>query len=109
MAEVSIVINKKTYVVGCADGQEARVLELARLFNDHVDMVLADVGTIGEVRLFLMAGLLMSDEMQELKSQLLEAKSNQSRAQAQAQELERRAGLALSDAAFRVEKLVDSL
>jgi molecular chaperone GrpE (heat shock protein) len=52
---------------------------------------------------------LMSDEMQELKSQLLEVKSNQSRAQAQAQELERRAGLALSDAAFRIEKLVDSL
>jgi len=109
MAEVSIVINRKTYTVGCADGQESRVLELARQFNDHVDMVLADVGTIGEVRLFLMAGLLMSDEMQELKTQLSEAKSLHSRAQAQAQELERRAALALSDAAFRIEKLVETI
>lgn len=107
MAEVTVIVNKKPYTVGCADGQEARVEELARTFNDHVEMVVSDVGPIGEVRLFLMAALLMSDEMQELKNQLDEARALNTRAHAASFESERRAAFALNDAAQRLEKLAE--
>ncbi|ADU13308.1 MULTISPECIES: cell division protein ZapA [Asticcacaulis] len=106
MAEVTVKVNNKPYTVGCADGQEARVQELARVFNDHVEMVVSDVGAIGEVRLFLMASLLLVDEMEELRAQLEEAQSAQARMSAGAFEIERKAAFAISDAAERLEKLV---
>lgn len=106
MAEVTVKVNNKPYTVGCADGQEARVQELARVFNDHVEMVVSDVGAIGEVRLFLMASLLLVDEMEELRAQLEEAQSAQARMSAGAFEIERKAAFAISDAAERLEKLL---
>ena len=109
MGEVTVIVNKKPYTVGCADGQEQRVEDLARVFDEHVEMVVSDVGTIGEVRLFLMAALLMSDEMQELKSQLEDAKSINARSNAGSFEVERKAAMALSDAALRLEKLSAAL
>ncbi|MDI7776299.1 cell division protein ZapA [Asticcacaulis sp. EMRT-3] len=106
MGEVTVRVNNKPYVVGCADGQEARVTELARVFNEHVEMVVSDVGAIGEVRLFLMGALLMIDEMQELRTQLAEAHSATARMNAGAHEMERKAAFAIADAAERLEKLL---
>jgi cell division protein ZapA len=76
------------------------------MFDEHVEMVVSDVGAIGEVRLFLMAALLMIDEMQDLKAQLAEASSNNSRINAGVHEMERRAAFAISDAAARLERLL---
>ncbi len=106
MAEVTVRVNGKLYTVGCADGQEARVQDLARRFDEHVEMVVSDVGSIGEVRLFLMASLLMIDEMQELRTQLAEAQSVNSRMNAGAHEVERKAAFAITDAAARLERLL---
>lgn len=106
MGEVTVRVNNKPYTVGCADGQESRVQDLARAFNEHVEMVVADVGAIGEVRLFLMAALLMIDEMQDLRSQLAEANSINSRMNAGAHEIERKAAFAIADAAARLERLL---
>ena len=105
MAEVSVKVNNKTYTIGCADGQEERLVELARLFDEHVEMVVSDVGSLGEVRLFLMAALLMCDEMQELRTQLDEVMQANKRMHAGANETERRAAFALSDVAERIERL----
>lgn len=105
MAEVSVKVNNKPYMIGCADGQEEHLIKLARIFDEHVEMVVSDVGAIGELRLFLMASLLMADELQELKAQLDESQSNSKRMNAGAFEIERRAAFALSDVAERIEKL----
>jgi cell division protein ZapA len=106
MGEVTVRVNNKPYTVGCADGQEARVQELARMFDEHVDMVVSDVGAIGEVRLFLMAALLIIDEMQDLKTQVSEQSSLNARMNAGIHEMERRAAFAISDAAARLERLL---
>jgi cell division protein ZapA len=105
MGEVTVRVNGKPYTVGCADGQEGRVLDLARQFDEHVEMVVSDVGAIGEVRLFLMASLLMIDEMQDLRSQIEEMQSINARINAGAHEAERKAAFALADAAARLERL----
>jgi cell division protein ZapA len=106
MAEITVRVNGKPYTVGCADGQESRVQELARVFDEHVQMVVSDVGAIGEVRLFLMASLLMIDEMQDLRNQLDEVSSLSSRMNAGVHEMERKAAFAVSDAAARLERLL---
>jgi cell division protein ZapA len=105
MGEVTVKVNNKPYTIGCADGQEDRVIELARSFDEHVEMVIHDVGSIGEVRLFLMAALLMCDEMEELRTSLEAAQSANMRINAGAHEMERRVAFAISDAAERIERL----
>jgi cell division protein ZapA (FtsZ GTPase activity inhibitor) len=54
-------------VVGCEDGQEAHLTELARLFDTQVRQVSQEVGQLGETRLFLMAALLLADELSDLR------------------------------------------
>ena len=106
MGEVTVRVNGKPYTVGCADGQESRVQDLAKVFDEHVGMVVSDVGSIGEVRLFLMAALLMIDEMQDLRIQVGEANSANARVNAGVHEMERKAAFAISDAAARLERLL---
>jgi len=67
MATVTVEINGRPYAVGCADGQEERVRILARQFDSHVRQVAGDVGQVGDIRLFLMAGLLLADELHEAR------------------------------------------
>lgn len=67
MATVTVEINGRPYAVGCADGQEERVRILARQFDNHVRDVAADVGQVGDIRLFLMASLMLADQLQEAR------------------------------------------
>ena len=67
MATVTVEINGRPYAVGCADGQEERVQELARQFDVNVMQVARDVGQVGDLRLFLMAALMLADELQEAR------------------------------------------
>ena len=43
-------------------------MALAAQFDQHVRQVAGDVGQVGDMRLFLMAGLLLADENADLKS-----------------------------------------
>lgn len=70
MATVTVEVNGRPYSVGCADGQEDRVRQLARQFDDHVRQIGRDVGQVGDLRLFLMAALLVSDELADIRGQL---------------------------------------
>ncbi|MFN4295850.1 MAG: cell division protein ZapA [Brevundimonas sp.] len=67
MATVTVEINGRPYAVGCADGQEERVRILAKQFDNHVRDVAADVGQVGDIRLFLMAALMLADQLQEAR------------------------------------------
>lgn len=67
MATVTVDINGRPYAVGCADGQEDRVRTLSKQFDTYVRQVSADVGQVGDLRLFLMAALLLADELHEAR------------------------------------------
>ncbi len=67
MATVTVEINGRPYAVGCADGQEERVRILAKQFDVHVRQVASDVGHVGDIRLFLMAALVLADELHEVR------------------------------------------
>ena len=70
MATVTVEVNGRSYAVGCADGQEERVAILARQFDTHVRQIAGDVGHVGDLRLFLMASLMLADELQEARQRL---------------------------------------
>ena len=105
MAQINIQVNGRPYSVGCEDGQEAHLLELAKLFDRQVRQVSQDVGQLGETRLFLMGALLLADEMSDLKLRLAHAQSELSRLQADQSRVESRAVQALESAAKKIEKL----
>ncbi len=70
MARVSISVNGNTYEIACADGEEQHILDLAGVLDGRVDELVAAIGQAGEARLLAMAGLLMADELAELKEEV---------------------------------------
>ncbi len=116
MGKVHITIYGRRYAIGCDDGQEAHLEKLARYFDQQVSRLGDSVGQIGEQRLFLMAGLMIADELYEAQQKLnaAEAEANRLRDDHRTQsvsfdageaEAARRAAATLTAAAQRVEDL----
>ncbi|HEV8162964.1 MAG TPA: cell division protein ZapA, partial [Actinomycetota bacterium] len=82
MAQINVDVNGRPYAVGCEDGQEAHLLELAKLFDHQVRQVSQDMGQLGDTRLFLMGALLLADELHDAKSRLAALQAEVSRLQA---------------------------
>ena len=105
MAQISVEVNGRPYAVGCEDGQEQHLLELARLFDHQVRQVSQDMGQLGDTRLFLMGALLLADELADARNRLNALQAEIARAQADRGRVETRAVAALEAAAKRIEKL----
>jgi cell division protein ZapA len=105
MAQVNINVNGRPYAVGCEDGQENHLIELARLFDRQVRQVSQDMGQLGETRLFLMGSLLLADELTDLRGRLAVVQAELARLQSDHARVETRAVGALENAAKRIEKL----
>ncbi len=63
MGQVTVTLNGRTYRLTCGDGEEARLEILAAHLKTKVDTLAIEFGQIGEERLLLMAGLLVTDEL----------------------------------------------
>jgi cell division protein ZapA len=105
MAQVTLNVNGRPYVVGCEDGQEAHLAALARMFDRQVRQVGQDMGQLGETRLFLMGALLLADELAETKARMAAIQADLGRLQSDQARIEARAVAALEGAAKRIEKL----
>lgn len=70
MARVSITVNGNSYDITCADGEEQHILDLAGVLDGRVGELVTAIGQAGEARLLSMAGLLMADELAELKEEV---------------------------------------
>lgn len=105
MAEVQVRVNGRLYTVGCEDGQEKHVAELAALFDQQVEQVARQVGQLGDTRLFLLGALLLADELAEARSRLHAASSEVAALSADRTRLENRAVAVLEQAAEAIEQL----
>jgi len=105
MAQISVEVNGRPYAVGCEDGQEPHLLELAKMFDHQVRQVSQDMGQLGDTRLFLMGALLLADELADARNRLAALQTDVGRAQADRARAETRAVSALEAAAKRIEKL----
>ncbi len=75
MARVEIEVNGRPYKVTCEDGQERRLVELARYLDRHVAEIADSLGQIGEARLLLLAALTVCDELFETRARLSAAET----------------------------------
>lgn len=67
MAQVTVIIDGKSYRMACDEGQEEHLLELAQRFDRYVGHLKGSFGEIGDHRLTIMAGIMVMDELSELQ------------------------------------------
>lgn len=67
MAQVTVKINGYSYTLGCEDGQETHLTNMATDVQSRVDSIKALGGHSGEGRLLALAALLMADELHDLR------------------------------------------
>ena len=65
MANVIVTVAGRPYTMQCPDGEEDHLRELASLLDAEVQRIQASVGSIGDIRLLVMAGRLIADGAQE--------------------------------------------
>ncbi len=70
MPQVAVVINGKTYRMACDEGQEQHLLSLAKRFDSYVGSLKESFGEIGDQRLTVMAGVMVTDELVEVQKKL---------------------------------------
>jgi len=70
VGQVNLTINSRPFAVTCDDGQEGRI----RLLGQYVDAKVAEfagnIGQVGEVRLLLLAALVIADELADANEAL---------------------------------------
>lgn len=72
MAQIAVTVNGRRYEIGCDDGEEAHVFRMAAELDRRVSGLVASVGQqVGEARLLVLAGLLLADEANDLRQQLV--------------------------------------
>lgn len=67
MAQVTITINSREYAIACEDGQEFRILQLSRILDEKAKLLTEGTNQISESMLLAMVGLLLADEITEIK------------------------------------------
>ncbi len=72
MGQVTVTINGRGYTVGCDGGQEDHVTELAAYLDHHISQLNETMGSVGDMRLMLLAGLMVADELSETVARLEE-------------------------------------
>jgi cell division protein ZapA len=114
MSKVTISLNGRAFTIGCEEGEQAYLRDLASHLDGHVRGLADKVGQIGDLRLLLMASLIVTDEMRESqgRAEVLEAersdlKGRLSQAEARARTERARAAEAIEAAAARLEALCD--
>ncbi len=116
MGQVTVTIAGKVYRMSCGDGEEAHLEGLAAMYDSRIEDMRRNLGELGDMRLHVMAALMLADEMAEQKKrvELLEQrldalKGDAGSADARAEGVERLAINAISSAAERIEKVARAL
>jgi cell division protein ZapA len=73
VAEVIVSIGGHRYPLACRDGNEARVREVAGELAAKAERLVQSLGPMTEARLLLMAGLMVADELHDLRGGKLAA------------------------------------
>ncbi len=83
MAEVNVKVGERTYTVECDPGEEVEVQDAASELNAESQKILGSIGKVPEVKLLLMAGLMLggrlriSEENQEKQVTQIKSLDNQ--------------------------------
>jgi len=70
MSQVTITINSREYAVACEDGQEVSIIKLSRMLDEKAKLLTQGSQQVNENMLLAMVGLLLADELTELKKSI---------------------------------------
>jgi cell division protein ZapA len=70
MAQVTVTIDGKAYRMACEEGQEQHLETLAGRFDQYVGHLKSQFGEIGDLRITVMAGIMIMDELSELNRKI---------------------------------------
>ena len=116
MAQVTVSINGRTFRMACDEGEQERLMGLARRFDGAIETLRRQFGEIGDQRLTVMAGVMVVDQLNEAERRIafLEQEVDTLRHAASSSgerrhEVEDGIALRRDQAADRLELLADSL
>jgi len=116
MPQVNVMIAGKAYRMACGEGEEAHLEGLAQLYDEKISEMRQAFGEIGDMRLHVMAALMVADEVHELRQRVGRLETDLAATQGNAgatdrrlTEIEDRAAEALVAAAERIEGVAKSL
>jgi cell division protein ZapA len=67
LAQVTVTIAGKNYRMACADGEESHLESLGAIYDAKISEMRDAFGEIGDMRLHVMAALMIADELAEAK------------------------------------------
>jgi cell division protein ZapA len=109
MGQVSVVLNGRTYRLECGEGEESHLIALTEYLGTHVEDMKRKFGQVGDDRLILMASLLITDELWELKREMEQLKSALAVARRDRSVADESAKSAKTDLAQRIDAVADRL
>lgn len=116
MAHVIVQVNGRPYTMQCQEGEEDHLRELAEMLDGEVQKVRSSVGSVGDIRMLVMAGLMVADRLSEatlriqsLEEQVTGLREARNIAQTESAKLQERFGERLMAASERLEKLARTL
>ncbi|MFD2182337.1 cell division protein ZapA [Rhodoplanes azumiensis] len=116
MAHVSVTINGRQYRMACDDGQEHHLARLAHDLDQRITKLRTNFGEIGDMRLTVMAALLIADELAEasqrarrFEEEAAELQESRRAAAERSQATTAAIAAALDSAAERIERVTRAL
>ncbi|HSP23723.1 MAG TPA: cell division protein ZapA [Saliniramus sp.] len=116
MAQVTVTIAGKSYRMACADGEEGHLEALGALYDGKITQMRDAFGEIGDMRLHVMAALMVADELTEakgaingLQSEIADLKTLVDSSDDKVNASEEQFARAILAAAERVERIARSL
>ena len=116
MAQVNLTVNGRIYRMACEDGEEDHVTELGVRFDEAINELRGVLGEIGDQRLMVMAGILMTDRLGDAELRLKKAeqeiqglKDSRADTAMRIDGLEQNFAEGLNRAAIRIERIAERL
>jgi cell division protein ZapA len=112
MAQVTVTIDEKAYRMACEEGQEEHLMGLADRFDRYVGHLKGQFGEIGDLRLTVMASIMIVDELTEnerrmkaLETELESLRRTRDSSAARSEKADDQLAGTLADITERVERI----
>jgi cell division protein ZapA len=109
MGQVTVVLNGRTYRLECGEGEESHLIALAEYLGTYVEDMKRKFGQVGDDRLILMASLLVTDELWELRREMEQLKASLATARRDRSVADESAKFAKADLAGRIDSVADRI
>jgi len=122
MPQIDIIIGSRTFEVACQEGEEHYLQSAAAMLDTEAAHLSSQIGRMSEVRMLLMAGLMLADKTADLEDKVKESANTLAHLQTKLDILEARPAArievpvvpaevtdALAEVAARAESLADQI